>query len=147
MDQSSPGSSVHGILQVRILEWVVISFSRGCSWPRDRIRVSCIAGGFFTSRDTREAQDYWSRLSFPSQGHLSTPGFEPVSLAYSALAGRFFTTSATWKPWVCSLCANLLNGTLTICIRLCTWIQSLLNKTVAGVISSSVFPRPEAQAL
>ena len=38
MDQSSPGSSVHGILQVRILEWVVISFSRGSPWPRDRIR-------------------------------------------------------------------------------------------------------------
>ena len=39
-----PGSSVHGILQARIVEWVAISFSRGSSWPRNRSRVSCIAG-------------------------------------------------------------------------------------------------------
>ena len=37
MDCRSPGSSVHGILQVRILEWVPRPFSRGSSWPRDRI--------------------------------------------------------------------------------------------------------------
>ena len=37
MDHSLPGSSVHGVLQVRILEWVAISYSRGSSWPRDRI--------------------------------------------------------------------------------------------------------------
>ena len=37
-----PGSSVHGISQARILEWVVISFSKGSSWPRDRTCVSCI---------------------------------------------------------------------------------------------------------
>ena len=40
MDCSLPGSSVHGILQARILEWVTISFSRGSSsWPRDRTRL------------------------------------------------------------------------------------------------------------
>ena len=37
---SPPGSSVHGILQVRILEWVAISFSRGSSQPRDQTQVS-----------------------------------------------------------------------------------------------------------
>ena len=42
LDCSPPGSSVHGILQARILEWVVSSFSRGSSWPRDRTCVSCI---------------------------------------------------------------------------------------------------------
>ena len=42
MDCSPPGSSVHGILQVRILEWVASPFSRGFSWPRDQIRMSCI---------------------------------------------------------------------------------------------------------
>ena len=42
------GSSVHGILQARVLEWVAISFSRGSSWPRDRTQVSCNAVGFFT---------------------------------------------------------------------------------------------------
>ena len=47
MDWSPPGSSVHGILQARILEWVAISFSRGSSWPRDRTQVSRIAGRCF----------------------------------------------------------------------------------------------------
>ena len=42
MDCIPPGSSVHGILQARILEWVVISFSRGSSQPKDRTCVSCI---------------------------------------------------------------------------------------------------------
>ena len=48
MDCSRPGSSVHGILQARILEWVAISFSRGSSRLRDRTQVSCIAGRLFT---------------------------------------------------------------------------------------------------
>ena len=43
------GYTVHGILQARILEWVAYPFSRGSSQPRDLTRVSCIAGGFFTS--------------------------------------------------------------------------------------------------
>ena len=48
MNYSPPGSSVHGISQARILEWIAISFSRGSSPPRDQICVSCLAGGFFT---------------------------------------------------------------------------------------------------
>ena len=51
---------VHGILQTRILKWVAILFSRGSSQTRDRTQVSCIAGRFFTSWATREAQEYWS---------------------------------------------------------------------------------------
>ena len=47
MDCSLPGSSLHGILQARVLEWVAISFSRGSSQPRDRTRVSCIPGRHF----------------------------------------------------------------------------------------------------
>ena len=42
MDCIPPGSSVHGILQARILEWVAISFSGGSSQPRDQTQVSCI---------------------------------------------------------------------------------------------------------
>ena len=48
VDCSPPGSSVHGILQARILEWVAISFSRGSSRPRDWTQVSCIAGRCLT---------------------------------------------------------------------------------------------------
>ena len=55
MDCSPPGSSVHGILQARILEWVAISFSRGSSQPGDWTQISCIAGRCFNLWATREA--------------------------------------------------------------------------------------------
>ena len=55
MDCSPSGSSVHGILQARVLEWVAISFSRGSSWPRDWTPVFCIAGRCFTFCVSREA--------------------------------------------------------------------------------------------
>ena len=48
MDYNPPGSSVHGILQARMLEWVAISFSRGSSQPRHQTQVTCIAGRFST---------------------------------------------------------------------------------------------------
>ena len=54
MDCSPPSSSVCGILQARILEWVVIPLSRGSSWSRDWARVSCIAGRFLTVWAPRE---------------------------------------------------------------------------------------------
>ena len=77
MDCSLPGSSIHGILQARILEWTAISFSRGSSQPRDQIQVSCIVDRFFTICATREAQKYWS-------GYLSL------------LQGIFLTQELNW---------------------------------------------------
>ena len=53
MDCSLPGSSVHGILQARILEWAAISFSRGSSPPRDPTCIFCTAGEFFITEATR----------------------------------------------------------------------------------------------
>ena len=55
MDYTQLDSSVPGILQVRILEWVAIPFSRGSSWPRDGTCIFYIAGGFFTIWAVREA--------------------------------------------------------------------------------------------
>ena len=58
MDYSSPGSSVHGILQARILAWVAYAFLQGSSHPRDRTWISCdscTAGGFFIVWATWEA--------------------------------------------------------------------------------------------
>ena len=55
MDCSLPGSSVHGIFQVRVLEWIAISFSRGNCRPRDWTQVSRIVGRCFTVWATREA--------------------------------------------------------------------------------------------
>ena len=64
MDCSLPGSSVHGISQARILEWVAIPFSRGSSWPRDQTHVSCIGRRILYYWATREAQ-----TRAPEQGH------------------------------------------------------------------------------
>ena len=55
MDCSLPGSSLHGILQARVLKWVVISFSRGSFRLRDWTWVSCIPGRCFNLWATREA--------------------------------------------------------------------------------------------
>ena len=63
---------VHGILQARILEWVASPFSRGSSQPRDRTNVSHIAGKFFTSWATREAQEKWSGWPIPFPRDLPT---------------------------------------------------------------------------
>ena len=54
MDCSLSGSSIHGILQARILDWVAISFSRVSSQPRNRTQFSCTAGRFFTNWAMRE---------------------------------------------------------------------------------------------
>ena len=56
VDCSLTGSSVRGILQARILEWIFNSSSRGSSRPRDRTQVFCVAGRRFTIWATREAQ-------------------------------------------------------------------------------------------
>ena len=67
-----PSSSVHGILQVRILEWVAILFSRASSRPRDWIWVSSTAGKFFTVWAIREAHMLCVRyqiLFYSQQSH------------------------------------------------------------------------------
>ena len=64
MDCNPPGSSVHGILQARILEWVAISYSRGSSRPRDRPMspVSpAMAGGLFTTAPPRDPKEYLTK--------------------------------------------------------------------------------------
>ena len=92
VDGSPPSSSIHGILQARILEWVAIPFSRGSSWPRNQTGVSCIAGRFFTSWVTRKAQyipysvyNIWRKKRQPapvllpgkSHGRRSLVGYHP----------------------------------------------------------------------
>ena len=68
-----PGSSVHGSLQARILQWVAFPFSSEPSQPTDRTQVSHIAVVFFTSWATRETQEYWSGWPFHSPGYLRNP--------------------------------------------------------------------------
>ena len=58
MDCSLPGSAIHGILQVRILEWVVMPSSRRSSQPRDQTNISYIPGRFFATEPQRKPQAY-----------------------------------------------------------------------------------------
>ena len=62
--------TVHEILQARILQWVAYPFSSGSSQPRNRTRVSCIAGGFFTNWTFREAHNQ-PRQHIKKQRHYS----------------------------------------------------------------------------
>ena len=122
MDCSSPGSSVHGISQARILEWVAILFSRGSSRPRDQTQVCCIAGIFFIKCvHAKSLQSFLSLcnpmehslpgssvhgiiqarilecVACPPPGYLPEPGTEPTFFMSPALAGGFFTTTVTWE--------------------------------------------------
>ena len=72
MDCSPPGSSVHGILQARILEWIAVPFSRGSSQPRDQTQVSHIVGGFFKVWVTLNIGEYWRGSPIPSPGDHPT---------------------------------------------------------------------------
>ena len=94
-DCSSLGSSVHWILQARILEWVAMPPSRGSSQPRDQTQNSHIAGGFFTIWVTREAQEYWSGKPIPSPGELPISGIEPGS---PVLQANSLSAELLWKP-------------------------------------------------
>ena len=64
MDCSPPGSSIHGIFQARVLEWVAISFSRRSSLPRDWTWVSCIVSRCFTIWATREVTKWINLLKW-----------------------------------------------------------------------------------
>ena len=99
---SSPGSSVHGVLQTRILEWVTIPFSRTSSQPRDWTWISCTAGRFFTVWATRDAH-----VGFPA-----------------------YTHTTHHHPFICHLgCFHvlaILNSAMQIGVHISFWIIVLL---------------------
>ena len=112
---SPPGSSVHGILQARILEWVAISFSRGSSWPRNQTRVSCIAGRWFTNWAMREAPILSLFLVIDAQGSFLGPLF-PKTFYYlgflsSAIGDRCGCYCTSLKLHLCLWCLCLSVGT------------------------------------
>ena len=63
-DCSPPGSSVLGISQARMLDWVAIPFCRGSSWPRDRTHISCIASRFFTTESRGKPKGGQQEIKF-----------------------------------------------------------------------------------
>ena len=97
-------SSVHEILQARILEWVAISFSRGSSQPRDQTQVSCIADRCFTVCATRKAIlkliiYLWLELFVPCLSKLSLPQKQKEYSSVSSSSGSCLLQAAL----VCSV--------------------------------------------
>ena len=81
MDSSPPGPSSHRMFQVRIVEWVAISFSRGSFWLRDQTWVSCIGRQFFTVWSTRETPKQSNPISnSTSESSIYYPGHHIPSL-------------------------------------------------------------------
>ena len=78
MDCSLPGFSVLGIFQARTLEWVAISFSRGSSRPRDRARISCIAGRLCTTEPPGKPSYSWVKVITTGDGRRGKKGFRCV---------------------------------------------------------------------
>ena len=108
MDCSSPDSSVLKDspgkrspctdpldLFMGILSMKIMLFSRGPFQPRDQTQVSRMAGGFFTSWATREAQEYWSGQPIPSPGDLPNPG---IKLGSPALQKDSLPAGLPGKP-------------------------------------------------
>ena len=111
VDCSLPGSSVHGILQARILEWVATSFSRGSSRHRYRTQVSCIGGTHF---------NFWA-----------TQRKYPMNTPHENAPWKFPMNQYT-EPWLgtlehCTACI-LLQDTPESCIvaMLVSWLSLLL---------------------
>ena len=97
MDCKLLGSSVHGISQARILEWVAISYSRGFSQPRDQTHVSCIGRWILYSGATREALDmtYYLYLHFSALLDLN---LESCHTSLTPLVKHDFLPSIFCKP-------------------------------------------------
>ena len=90
MDCSLPSSSVHGIFQAIVLEWIAISFSRGSSLPRDQTQVSCIVDRCFTIWATREVLSQW-----------------PVNISPNLLGVREIKSMVTMKYFIQSCWCKL----------------------------------------
>ena len=107
-----PGSSVHGILQARILEWVAISFSRGSSQPRDWTWVSHIVGRRFTVWATGGADDKTHLLKKDKEVLPGIPTFPLIiKLQPSKFSGLSFSRPPTCKPHKSPILINHVSST------------------------------------
>ena len=96
MDYNLPGSSVHGISQTRILEWVVISFPRGSSWPKDWTHISCIGRWVICHWATWEALPIVYKIILNSTMLTLKKKFEWV---YNTLAISCQELTRWKRPW------------------------------------------------
>ena len=103
MDCGPPGSSVHEILQARVLEWVAISFSRGSFTPRNQTRVSRTAGRFFTDWAMRESL---RGALTPNTKHIHTSAhfpFTPLTSLHPTQVAIQCTLSLNMALWQSSV--------------------------------------------
>ena len=113
---SLPGSSVHGIFQARILEWVAISFSRGSSWPKNRTWLSSLQADSLLSESlgnqmkVKVAQSYLTlcnSMAYTVQGVSQARILEWV--AFSLLQKIFPTQQSNWGLLHCRQILHQLN--------------------------------------
>ena len=138
MDCSLPGSSVHGIFQAIVLEWIAISFSKGSSQPRDQTQVSRIVDRRFTIWATREVHFwgshwqrsyFWVKILFPSQyigeagaakSRVNPTDFSAIDFTKEARKAAHFPTwpysmSWSWTALAIEIWAFVLaRGTCTL---------------------------------
>ena len=119
MDCSLPYSSIHGVFQARVLEWVAISFSRGSSQPRDQTWVSRIVVRCFTIWATREVTLFQSRSKYKMIPRIK---FKP----YHVISG------STWQepmnkinkiPWICNMHLLYLLKSIFFGVEMCISIS------------------------
>ena len=115
MGCSLPGSSVLGISQARILEWVAISFSRGSSLPRDQTHISCLPGSFLTIEPPGKSFDdsllvvfiglYWWYVSSESSKRT---GIRVITLAGTELTAISppITSGSGWQVYLHAMLAE-----------------------------------------
>ena len=112
---------------------IAFLFSRGSSQPRDQSQVSCIAGGFFTSWATREAQEYWSGCPIPSPADLPEPG---TKLGSPALQADSVPTELSGNPqdsWATGISLNEAGPpSRFIFLKRCTWERQGLSLRARG---------------
>ena len=163
VDCSPSFSSVHGILQVRILEWVAVPFSNGSSWPGDWTRVFCIAGSFLTVWATRKALWYesvlislhphqsllFSHFLFFNYSHPSECAVVSLGFDLHFMASRWLTmlSISSWACWpFVFLWRNFYLGPLTILklmCHFCCWVVKFFihfsDRPLLGIWFADIF--------
>ena len=108
-DCSPPASSVHGILQARILKWVAISFSRGSFWPKDWTHDSCIGRWILYHWATWEAQSI--QIHFTQKFHFYTSVLwnSQKCQKYFGHKNVYCSIISKWQIWRVQLCKLVCN--------------------------------------
>ena len=104
MDSSLAGSSVHGLLQARILEWVALSFSRGSSWPRDRTGLPTLQADSLQSEPLEALVELVTSSSWISSWKELFYGYSPSLMPFC------FPIGTTFSKRGCFYSLELVNG-------------------------------------